>query len=119
MRDDTAFADRIVALLSPLGPVRARRMFGAWGVFHEAVMIGLIANGRLYLKIDAETEEAFAAAGCAPFAYEKAAGRTVVMSYREAPADTLDDPGRLMPWAELALGAATRGAKQKRRKSKR
>lgn len=118
MPDDTAFAERIVALLSLLGPVRARRMFGGWGIFHEDVMIGLLANSRFYLKVDTETETAFAAAGCAPFTYARAAGQTVAMSYREAPAGTLEDPGRLLPWAEMALGAARRGARKKRPKRK-
>ncbi len=62
-----SFVERIVASLLPLGPVHARRMFGGWGMFHEGTMFAIVASGRLYLKVDGETEARFTAAGLAPF----------------------------------------------------
>lgn len=49
-------ADRTASLLMPLGPVRARAMFGGFGIFHEDLMFGLIAFERLYFKIDEDTK---------------------------------------------------------------
>lgn len=116
-----ALAERVVGWLLPLGPVRARRMFGGWGVFHEDLMFALIADARLFLKVDGETDGRFAAAGCASFTYARGDGRPIVMSYREAPAETAEDPEALLPWAALALEAARRArarARKPRRKSR-
>ena len=53
---ENGLAERAVALLTPLGPVRARRMFGGWGIFHEDLMFALIAWERLFFRVDAETK---------------------------------------------------------------
>ncbi len=92
-------------------------MFGGWGLYLDDVMFGLIAEERLYLKVDPETDAQFAAAGSAPFTYHRGAKR-IAMSYREAPAGTLRDPGALLPWARLGLEAAVR-ARKKRARTKR
>ena len=105
------FVDGVLASLLPLGPVRARAMFGGWGLFLDDAMFGLIARERLYFKVDAETEPRFAAAGAAAFSYLRQ-GQRVALSYREAPLET----GALLPWAELGLDAARRARATKRRK---
>ncbi|MEE8504768.1 MAG: TfoX/Sxy family protein [Kiloniellales bacterium] len=110
------FVDRIAGQLLPLGPVEPRRMFGGWGLFLDGVMFALIARDRLYLKADAETAARFEDAGCAPFTYQRK-GKTIALSYREAPADAVDNPDSLLPWAELAVAAARRNRPQ--RKSRR
>jgi DNA transformation protein len=67
----------------------------------------LIEGDRLYLKADRETEARFAEAGAEPFTYE-AKGKTISLSYREAPDGALEDPDELLPWARLGLEAARR-----------
>ena len=120
MTEDRRFVDHVLARLLPLGPVRGRRMFGGWGIFLDDVMVALIAGNRLYLKVDAETENRFAAAGAEPFTYRRGDGKAIVMSYREAPASTTDDPDALLSWARLASEAARRArASKKPRKRKR
>ncbi|MFQ5776301.1 MAG: TfoX/Sxy family protein [Kiloniellaceae bacterium] len=110
-----AFADQVVARLLPLGPVRARRMFGGWGIFLDDVMFALIASERLYLKVDGQTEARFAAVGAEPFVYHRERKR-IAMSYREAPAGALDESEALLPWARLGLEAARRARVKRRRK---
>lgn len=112
MSRDRAFADKVAALLLPLGPVRARAMFGGFGIYHEELMFALIAGDRLFLKVDAETKARFEEAGCAPFVY---AGKTrpVEMSYWSAPEPALSDAEQLLPWAELGLAAARRARARK------
>jgi DNA transformation protein len=92
-------------LLSPLGQVRARRMFGGWGLYAGEVFVALIAEQRLYLKVDDDTREAFARAGCVPFVYT-GQGKPVTMSYWTVPDDAMDSPALMTPWARLALQAA-------------
>lgn len=108
MSGKRAFADRVVARLLPLGPVRARAMFGGFGLYREDLMFALIAGERLYLKVDDETRARFAEAGSTPFTYARGDGERIVMSYWAAPVGTLDDPAALLPWAELGLAAARR-----------
>jgi DNA transformation protein len=94
-------------LLEPVGPVRARRMFGGWGLHAQELFVALIADERLYLKVDDATEPAFRAAGGERFDFVSK-GRTVSMRYMTPPADAMDSPALMAPWARLALGAALR-----------
>lgn len=108
-----AFVDHVCDLLQALGTVAARRMFGGWGLYLDGVMFALIDSDRLYLKTDRATEARFAAADAEPFTYE-AKGKTISLSYREAPDGSLEDPDELLPWARLALEAARRAKAAKR-----
>jgi DNA transformation protein len=94
-------------LLAPLGAVRARRMFGGHGLYQDDLFFALIANEGLYLKVDAQTQPAFAAAGCAPFVYS-AKGKAMSLSYWTVPADAMESPALMQPWARQALAAALR-----------
>ena len=108
--------DHCLELLAPLGRVRARRMFGGHGLYVDDVFMALIAGERLYLKVDAQSREQFAAAGCEPFVYDAKRGATA-MSYWSAPADAMESPALMLPWARLALQAALRAAALKPRKA--
>lgn len=116
MSKDRTFVDQVLGLLMPLGPVRARAMFGGWGVYLDDTMFALIDDDALFLKVDRESEGRFAAAGAAPFVYTRA-GDSITMSYRKAPDGSLGDPGALLPWAELALAAARRARQGRKGKS--
>ncbi len=107
MKAPDAFAQRITALLTPMGPARARRMFGGFGIFMDDLMFALINGDRLYLKVDDETRPAFEGAGSEPFTYRRR-GRDISMSYFSAPAGSLESMEALSPWAGLALAAARR-----------
>lgn len=56
-------------LFEPFGPVNPRRMFGGLGVFHDGVMIALVADGQLFMKADDRTVTLFEDAGSSPFVY--------------------------------------------------
>jgi DNA transformation protein len=114
----SAFVDGVLGSLLPLGPVRARAMFGGWGLFLDDAMFGLIARERLYFKVDAETEPRFAAAGAEAFTYLRQ-GKRVALSYWEAPSGAPWGAGVLLPWAELGLEAARRARAKRRNKTRR
>ncbi|MGL5736787.1 MAG: TfoX/Sxy family protein [Beijerinckiaceae bacterium] len=99
-------------VFSPFGPVRARRMFGGYGIFSGDVMIALEIDGEIFLKADAQSEPYFLAAGSQAYVYPKAK-RPFVMSYWQLPPEALDDPDVLRQWALRARDAALRGASQK------
>ncbi|PXW97914.1 DNA transformation protein [Sphaerotilus hippei] len=95
-------------LLAPLGSVRARRMFGGWGLYADELFVALIVSDRLFLKADPITRELFVQAGCSPFEYTRAGGRQAVMSYFSAPDEAMDSPVQMGPWARRAMEAALR-----------
>lgn len=114
MPDRDALVEHCVELLSPLGRVSAQRMFGGHGLRIDGVFMALIAFDQLYLKVDAQTQAQFAAAGCRPFIYQ-GKGRAVTLSYWTVPPAALDAPEPMRPWARLALDAALRAAATKPR----
>lgn len=108
------FVEFVVEQLSPLGEVRPRRMFGGWGVYVDDVFIAIVAGDTLWFKVDDGNRADYDAAG-AP-AFRPFADREMVMSYREVPADVLDDRIAIVEWARKAMAAARRsGTKPKRR----
>jgi DNA transformation protein and related proteins len=96
-------------------PVEARRMFGSHGLFHGAVLVGLIRADTLYLRTDDANRGDYERAGMAPFRYLRA-GRPAALQYHEVPAEVIDDAERLGAWADAAYAAALRRAQDRRRK---
>ena len=92
-------------LLAPLGAVRSRRMFGGFGIYVDEVFVAIVAADRLYLKVNDQTRPQFEAAGCQPFVYDAKRG-AVALGYWSAPAEAMESPALMQPWARLALQAA-------------
>lgn len=87
------------------GPIRARRMFGGWGIYHDGLMFGLYAQGRFYLKTDAHNVAQFEAAGSEPFTYMQR-DKAVKLSYWSAPEALLDDREEARFWGNTSFEAA-------------
>jgi DNA transformation protein len=104
------YVDYLHEVFALFGPIRARKMFGGYGIYRDDVMIGLVADDTLYLEADAQTKAHFEAARLPCFEYDN--GKKVIrMSYWLAPAEVLDDPDEARVWAQRAYEAALR-AKQ-------
>jgi DNA transformation protein and related proteins len=101
-------------LLGTLGPCRAVRMFGGYGLSVDGMNLGIVAWDTLYLKTCAETEALWRDAGCQPFVYE-AKGRPMRLHYSAPPAEALESPALMAPWARLALQAALAARKPARK----
>ena len=106
--------DWALELLSGLGDVRGRRMFGGWGVYLDGRMFALIADGELFLKADDASEASFRAAGCTPFVYQSK-GRDMTLRYFRPPGEALDASDAMLPWARLAWEAAARAPQKPKR----
>ncbi len=113
------FVSHCLELLEPLGAVRSLRMFGGWGLYVDDLFIALIASERLYLKADASMRARFEAQGCEPFVYNQRS-QAVALGYWTAPAEALESPALMAPWARLAMQAAlaARIAKPRPRQSR-
>lgn len=112
------FLDFLIEQLAPVTPVSARRMFGGAGLYADGRMFALIADDRLYIKVDAVNRAAFEAEGLGPFLFRSKDGKEAPMNYYEAPEAALDDPDVLADWCRLGMDAALRqpAAKRKSRK---
>ncbi len=99
--------------LSPVGPVRARGMFGGHGIYLQDLMIGLVADETLYLKVDDGNRAFYEQLDLPPFTYEKN-GKAYAMSYYMAPPDALEDSDQLCQVAQDAYAAAMRQRKPKK-----
>jgi DNA transformation protein len=101
----------LLDLLQPLGEVRARRMFGGYGLYLGNRMFGLVAEGTLYLKVDADSERDYAEAGLPCFSYLRQGRPVKIHSFRQAPADALELGDELCRRAGRAVQAARRSRK--------
>ena len=120
MAKTTPFVAYLLDMLADLGNVHARAMFGGFGIYRDGVMVGLIADGVFYLKVDDGNRPKFEAEGSQPFSYRrKGKKKPVEMSYWEVPVDMLENPRSLCEWTSEAHAAAIRSKRKKGRKPKR
>jgi DNA transformation protein len=108
------FADHIADLLSPLGWVKPKAMFGGFGIYLDGLMFALIADDTLYFKADDSNRPAYQAAGSEPFRpfADRPERRQMTMPYWEVPAELFDDEDELRVWARAAVDAALRTRKK-------
>jgi DNA transformation protein and related proteins len=116
-------ADRLIpqllALMLPLGPVEARRMFGGHGLYLEGTIFALVFDGTLFLKADEKTRGPFERRGLGPITYEGRKGQTIALPYWKAPAELKQDGKALCRWARKAYEAGLRfNAKKKPKRAK-
>ncbi len=108
--------DYLHEVFDAFGPIQVRRMFGGWGIYHDGLMFGLYAAGRLYLKTDAHNVAhnvaQFEAAGSEPFTYMQR-NKVVKLSYWSAPEAVLDEREQAYVWGRTAFEAALRAKSAK------
>ena len=114
------FLEYVLDMLTPLGPIATRKMFGCVGLFVDGQMFAIVSSQeRLYIKCDAQTRDRFDQAGCQPFTYtaKKPSGehKTISLSYRAPPDCILDDQQQMLDWAQLGVQAAARVPETKQR----
>ncbi|WP_049721903.1 TfoX/Sxy family protein [Gilvimarinus polysaccharolyticus] len=103
------FVEFLHEVLAPFGAITTRRMFGGYGVYHDGLMFGLVADNTLYLKADKQTDPWFDELECEPFTYQKGI-KSIRLSYRRAPDSIYDDPDEALQWARWAFSAALRAS---------
>jgi DNA transformation protein len=115
---DDSFKDFVLDQLSALPDVRTRAMFGAHGLYQGDHFFGILDEGRLFFKTNAQSQEEYLSRGMAAFTYESK-GRTLTMSYHEVPPEVLENRVELVAWARQAIlvAAARSGKTRKGRKA--
>lgn len=99
----------VVEQLEHVGEIRAKSMFGGVGLYCNEYFFALIAEDRLYFKVDDSNRSDFEAADMGPF---KPYDDDRSMSYYEVPVDVLEDVDELKVWALKALHVAKHAKKK-------
>ena len=102
---DDSFKEFVLDQLGALPDVRAKAMFGAYGLYQGESFFGILDEGRLFFKTDAQSQADYAALGMEPFTYESR-GRVMTMGYHEVPPDVLENREELVVWARRAIQIA-------------
>lgn len=103
--------DRFEALLGAVAPIESKAMFGGVGIYADGLFFALIAEDKLYFKVDGTNQADFEAAGMGPFyPYDS----PTPMRYWEVPSSVLEDPAELAVWVDKARCVAERAALKKK-----
>ncbi len=111
----------VCELLSGLGPITARNMFGGAGLYCDGVMFALIAEDSLYIKVDEPMKMALADLGCGPFIVDfgKGGEPKPMDGYWSMPEGAMDNAEEACMWGKMALDFAHYMQHQKKKKRKR
>jgi DNA transformation protein len=112
-----SYRDFVLEQLGRVIPVTGKSMFGGVGLYADGLFFALIAEDRLYFKVDDTTRPDFERFGMEPL---RPFGEDSGMGYYEVQADVMEDPVQLAPWMRKAIDvAANAKGKQKRNRVKR
>jgi DNA transformation protein len=84
------------------------------GFYAQGLFFALIAEDRLYFKVDDVTRPDFEELGMEPF---RPYGETQGMGYYEVPVDVLEDVEQLESWMKKAIDVAAKAKGGKAKKS--
>jgi DNA transformation protein and related proteins len=116
MTSDKSLLGTVLHLLSGLGVLRQRKMFGGVYIYCDDLFIATVHDDTLYFKANASTAAEFIARGLPVFSYPKQGGMAT-LQYYQAPPEVFTGRAEMKPWAERALLAAKQDAVSKSNKN--
>ena len=110
-----SYREFVLEQLGRVTPVTGKSMFGGVGIYAHGLFFALMAEDRLYFKVDDATRPDFEQRGMEPF---RPFGEESAMGYYEVPADVVEDVAQLERWVKRAIdvAASAKGGKHKRSK---
>ncbi len=103
---NSSFVVYLVDILSCLGQVEARRMFGSQGLYLNGIFFAIVSDDILYLKTNPRTVGKYQSYGALPFAPSE---KQVLKNYLAVPVDILDDEELLIEWVKEAVSCCHPG----------
>lgn len=103
----------VLDLLSGVGELRQRKMFGGIYIYCDDLFIATVHDGTLYFKANASTAQEFIKRGLRPFSYPRQ-GEITTLQYYQAPAEVFSNRAAMKRWASKALVAARQDASLKK-----
>ena len=101
MSVDESFKDFVLDQLVELSGLRAKSMFGGFGLYAEGVFFGIVSSDVLYFKTNEHTRTRYVDAGLKPFRPNE---KQMLKNYYEVPDDVLEDARMILEYAEEAIG---------------
>ncbi len=101
----------VMEQLEQISTITAKNMFGGVGLYADEYFFALIADDRLYFKVDDSNRSDFEAVAMEPF---RPYGDERAMQYYEVPIEVLEDVDALQRWGEKAIAVARRAKQRKR-----
>ena len=110
-----SYREFVLEQLGRVTPVTGKSMFGGAGIYAKGLVFALIAEDRLYFKVDDATRPEFEKRGMEPF---RPFEEDSAMGYYEVPADVVEDVAQLEFWMRKAIDVAAKAKRPKTRRSK-
>ena len=110
------YCDFVLEQLGRVVSVTSKRMFGGVGIYSQGLFFALIAEDRLYFKVNDTTRPDFERLGMEPF---RPFGEESAMGYYEVPADLVEDAAHLESWVKKAIDVAAMAKQGKAKRTKR
>ncbi len=107
MQNKKQFLDYILSQLEPHGPIKARAMFGGYGIYYGMHMFACIVKNVLYFRVDEQNKFDYAPYKSKPFIYESGS-KTIALPYLELPEEILNNFDELPEWIEKSKNAVMR-----------
>ena len=107
MKKKKQFLDYILTKLEPHGPIKARAMFGGYGIYYDTAMFACIVETVLYFRVDELNRPDYAPYQAKPFIYS-GGPRIITLPYLELPQEILDNPEELPEWIAKSTEATIR-----------
>src|ERR1051325_7628800 len=101
------YREFVLEQLGRVTPVTGKSMFGGVGIYAQGLFFALIADNRLYFKVDDATRPDFEQRVMEPF---RPFGEDTAMGYYEVPAEVVEDLNHLAPWTKKAIDVAAAAA---------
>lgn len=116
MAASQSYREFVLEQLGRVTPVTGKSMFGGVGIYAQELFFALIAEDRLYFKVDDATRPDFERRGMEPF---RPFGEDSAMGYYEVPANVVEDVNQLEIWMKKAIDVATRARQGKPKAARR
>ena len=109
MTRDAEFRGFVLDQLDSIEELVCKPMFGGFGIYCGETIFAIIANDRLYFKIDTRSRALFEERGMGPLRPNQ---KQTLKSYYEVPPDVLEDSAELERWARRAIESQLRAVKR-------
>lgn len=108
------FHDFVVGdLLADIPGISSRAMFGGWSVYKAGVIFAIIADDRIYFKVDDTNRTDYERYDSRPFVYAQGNHKPTTMSYWELPEEISEDREQLCVFVQRAVEASLRAKRRK------
>ena len=111
----TNYVEYVLDLLSPLGSITSRAMFGGYGIYKDSIIVAIIAYDELYFKVDSTNQLQYENLGSTPFTF-LTKDKKIAMSYWKVPLEIMEDESQLSVWLEQSYDISLKNKKKSRRK---